>query len=110
MPLNVLKLKIGLPVILIRNLFVDLSDLWAPALVLRWCYSKVAEPATSIKFLGMEINNEGWRLDASNHAKLMDLRIENKDSLISALGLVQYLTSAYNDVAFTKHFAELSPL
>ncbi len=31
-------------------------------------------------------------------------------SLRSALGLVQYLSSAYTDVSFTKHFAVLSQL
>ena len=73
-------------------------------------YPKVAQPATFIRFLGMEISNDGWKLDTSNHPKLMDLRIESKDSLRSALGLVQYLSSAYTDVSFTQHFVVLSQL
>ena len=73
-------------------------------------FGKVQQPGPEVRLLGCLINRVGWRIDPLNITKLKGLRLTSKDDIRSALGLIQYLHSAYPSSEFASNFSTLSSL
>ena len=73
-------------------------------------FGKVQPPAAEVELLGCSISEKGWRILPNKLTKLQGLELSSKEDVKSALGLVQYLHSAYPSSSFSHHFNVLSRL